>query len=480
MIRTVPGRTVHPRASRPGQRSRLAAAVLIAVFVVPLSVSGTAVALADIAAALGSDPVGQQWALNGFNITFAASTLAWGSLADRIGRWRSFILGGAIFIGASIVSFCAPDYLLLDAARILAGIGAGAIFSVGSALLSLAFSGPARARAFSLMGAVAGLSLASGPTLSGIVIQAVGWNHIFAIQGVLLILSVVIMLTCRNVTRSEPRAPGAFDWPAAVLFFGVIAALVSAFVAGSSGTWITPGTLIPVAIGVLCVLGLTLRERRVRVPLLDFRLIGRPRFLGVTLVVVVASFSFASCVTYVPSLVQAAWGVSPTESGLFVMFMTLPTLGVPLVAGFLVARGAAPRTVLAVAVVLMVLGSAAIAGLAGSPPGVLAAVMVVLGIGFGLHAGLVDNEALAVAPENNAGMAAGWINTIRVGSEAVAVSLFGAVFIPALARADSVTAFRSVGIAGAVIALVFGLVSIITMYWRRGHVRIGTTDRSEK
>ncbi|MCS4275612.1 MFS family permease [Mycetocola sp. BIGb0189] len=458
MIRTAPGRTVHPRASRPGQRSRLAAAVLIAVFVVPLSVSGTAVALADIAAALGSDPVGQQWALNGFNITFAASTLAWGSLADRIGRWRSFILGGAIFIGASIVSFCAPDYLLLDAARILAGIGAGAVFSVGSALLSLA----------------------SGPTLSGIVTQAVGWNHIFAIQGVLLILSVVIMLTCRNVTRSEPRAPGAFDWPAAVLFFGVIAALVSAFVAGSSGTWITPGTLIPVAIGVLCVLGLTLRERRVRVPLLDFRLIGRPRFLGVTLVVVVASFSFASCVTYVPSLVQAAWGLSPTESGLFVMFMTLPTLGVPLVAGFLVARGAAPRTVLAVAVVLMVLGSAAIAGLAGSPPGVLAAVMVVLGIGFGLHAGLVDNEALAVAPENNAGMAAGWINTIRVGSEAVAVSLFGAVFIPALARADSVTAFRSVGIAGAVIALVFGLVSIITMYWRRGHVRIGTTDRSEK
>lgn len=151
------------------RRGMLLAAVLIGVFVVPLSVSGTAVALSDIASDLGGSSTGQQWALNGFNVTFAASTLVWGALADRVGRLRCFRTGALIFIAGSVVSVLAPNYLLLDAARVLAGIGPGAVFSVGSALLSVVYDSAGRARAFALLGAMAGLALAFGPSLCGLV-----------------------------------------------------------------------------------------------------------------------------------------------------------------------------------------------------------------------------------------------------------------------------------------------------------------------
>ncbi len=446
-------------------RNKFLVAVLSAIFVVPLSVSGTAVALADIGRDIGADPVGQQWALNGFNVTFAASTLAWGSLADHIGRWRSFLTGGMIFIIGSAISFIAPNYVILDSARIITGLGAGAIFSVGSALLSVVFTGSERARVFAMMGAVAGLSLAFGPTFSGWITQTLSWRYIFAIHGTFLVISWLLMLTSRSLTRNEPRAEGTFDWPAALLFFGFTAAIVSSMVFASSGNLLNAPVLVTGVVGLGCLIGLIMRERNIKHPLLNFRLITQPRFLGVSLTVAIASFTFGPFVTYTPSLLQAAGGFSPIGSGLFMMFMTIPTLITPLIAGAFVARGASPRVALTVSAGLMILGTAVASIVSSSSIVLLASLMVVIGIGFGIHAGLVDNEGLASAPDKDAGMAAGWINTMRVGTEAIAVSLFGAVFVPSLAQADAAAAsFRIIGILSASVGLVIGIISAISMF----------------
>lgn len=449
-------------------RAVLLAAVLIAVFGVPLSVSGTAVALSGIADTLGEAPVGQQWALNGFNVTFAASTLAWGSLADRIGRWWSFQIGALVFIVGSVASVLATDYLVLDAARVLAGLGAGAVFSVGSALLSVVFTGDGRARVFSLLGAMAGLALAFGPTVCGAIAQAWSWRGIFLLQGALLTLSVILMLATRGLLRGEPRSSSPFDGRGAILFFIAIAAVVAALVTGSDAGWLAPSVLGLFAVGVASFLYLVRCERHIPDPLLDMAVIRYPRFLGVSLVVATASFTFAAIVTYSPSLMQAEYDLSQAGSGAFVMFMTVPTLIMPLIGGVLVARSVPARHVLSVALVLMVAGAGLVALGAATTVWLLVPAMVVLGTGFGLHAGLVDNEGLAAAPAEDAGMAAGWINTVRVGTEAVAVSLFGAVFIPALTSGDAAGAFRGIAVVSVVVALVFAVVSARAMYRSSG------------
>ncbi len=152
------------------------AAILLAVFVVPMSISGTAVALPGIGADTGAGPAPLQWVVNAFNVAFACFTLVWGSVADIVGRVRAFAAGAAVYAVASLASALASDVLLLDAARALAGIGGAAIFSCGSAILSTVYEGPARAKAFALFGTVAGVGIAVGPSLSGALLQTVSWR----------------------------------------------------------------------------------------------------------------------------------------------------------------------------------------------------------------------------------------------------------------------------------------------------------------
>lgn len=463
---------IRPAQTQVRVKGVLLAAVLAAVFVVPLSVSGTAVALTGIAASLGESAVGQQWALNGFNVTFAASTLVWGSLADRMGRWISFQLGAFLFIAGSVVSVLATSYLMLDAARALAGLGAGAVFSVGSALLSVVYSGEGRTRAFALLGAMAGLALAFGPTLCGVVAQVLSWRAIFAIQSGVLIASLLLMLATRGLLRGEPRTTSPFDGPAAILFFVSTGALVAALVSGSGVGWLSVRASGLALVAVLAFAGLLWRERHTGHPLLDLALIRHPRFLGVTLVVAVASFTFAAVVTYVPALVQAIYGLSPAGSGAFAMFMTIPTLAMPLIAGALVARAIPGWRVLTASLILMVAGIPLVAAGALVSVWILAPAMVLLGAGFGLHAGLVDNEGLSAAPDDASGMAAGWINTMRVGTEAIAVSLFGAVFIPALPTDNAAGAFSAITLVNSVVAIVLAIVSIRSMRRRQRHPRV--------
>ena len=150
--------------------------VLAAQFVVPMSISGTALALPVIAGDLGTDPTPLQWVVNGFNIAFALFTVVWGAVSDRIGHRTSFRIGVVLTAVASAVSAVAPSLYLLDVARVFAGIGAAAVLVGSTSILSLHFHGTARATAFALFGTVNGLGLALGPTISGLLVAAFEWR----------------------------------------------------------------------------------------------------------------------------------------------------------------------------------------------------------------------------------------------------------------------------------------------------------------
>ncbi|MFF3906972.1 MFS transporter [Streptomyces sp. NPDC001848] len=436
--------------------------IILAVFTVPLSVSGTAVSLGDIARDLGSSSLGEQWALNGFTLTFACSTLVWGSVADIIGRWRSLMAGLVTFGAGSAASLVAVDYPMLDAARLLAGAGAGAVFSVGSAMLSSVHTGERRTRAFALLGSVAGLSLAFGPSLCGLLTQVVGWRLVYGVQLCCLVVACVGMPPIRGATAHERRRAVRIDAAGGALFCGATTLLLGGLALGSATGWLSLPFLLCTAAGLACYGLFVRRESTAPDPLLSLHTLGDRRFTGTTLVVAVASFTFTNAVAYLPVFFQGAYGSSAGASGAFLMFLTLPVLVTPLVAGRLVARGTAVDRVLAWSIVsliagLVATGAAALWGLAW-----MALPMAVVGVGFGLQAGLVDGEALAQLPENEAGMAAGWINTVRLGSEAVGVSLFGSLF--ASFAGDTTHASRQgfavITIGSTVLAAAIGVASI--------------------
>ncbi|MFF8653962.1 MFS transporter [Streptomyces huasconensis] len=449
------------------------AAILLAVFVVPMSISGTAVALPGIGADTGAGPAPLQWVVNAFNVAFACFTLVWGSVADIVGRLRAFAAGATVYAVASLASALASDVLLLDAARALAGIGGAAIFSCGSAILSTVYEGPARAKAFALFGTVAGVGIAVGPSLSGALLQTVSWRWVFAVHAVALAVVLAAVPAIARSLPATPRPAGArVDVPGSAVFVVAMVLLTTAIVQGSQWGWGSAGVLGLFAGAALALAAFAAVEKRRTHPMLDLGLLRNRRFLGLCLVPVAGSFGFVTMLTYLPSYLTEVTGRGTGATGLLMVLLTAPMLVFPLLAATLVARGVPPLTIIYVSLAALVVGDATLT-LFGPDVSVavIALPMIVTGAGMALAAGLVDGQALALVDPAKAGMAAGFLNTLRLGSEAVAVALYGSVLTTLTASRSYDEAFHAVlwGLAG--VCLVLGVAVYGLLKTQLGHQR---------
>jgi MFS family permease len=346
--------------------------VLTAQFVTPMAIAGTAIALPLISQDLGSNPAALQWVVNGFNVAFALTTLLWGAVSDRIGHRRTFGIGTALVVAGSIGSVAAPNLFVLDLARVVAGIGAAAILTGATALLSAAYEGARRTRAFAVFGTVNGLGLALGPTISGLLISLLDWRGVFLVHAVILAAAGV-------GTRVLPAAKPA------VVEHG---------------------------------------------PILDLGLLRNREFLAMCLVPVAGSIGFVTLLTYLPSALSGITDLSAGASGLLMLAMTIPVFVAPVAIGHLVTRFPALTVgrVVYLALGAAILGNAGVLALSQDRSVAWIIVpMVLLGLGFGLPIGLVDGHALSVVPAERGGTAAGLLNFFRIGSEALFVAGYAIV-----------------------------------------------------
>ncbi|MFJ3957133.1 MFS transporter [Arthrobacter sp. NPDC090010] len=355
----------------PATRRLVLPVILLAQFVIPLSIAGTAVGLPVISAELGTDPVLLQGVVNGFNIAFALCTVLWGPVADRIGSARAFSWGVLLVVIGSVASGVSPNLVVLDLARALAGVGAAAVITGATATISRSYEGPARARAFAAFGTINGLGLAAGPSISGVLIGFLGWRAVFLAHAVVLLIALFGSFVL-------PRRP----------------------VAKSGGG-----------------------------PMLDLGLLRNPGFLSMTLIPVAGAVGFVTLLTYLPAALQAVHDFSAAEAGTMMLFMTLPVLLAPTavhrVTQHRLRVGAAAISLLALACLLIApLGLLLLRP--ELPPALIAIPMVFAGLGFGLPLGIVDGRALSFVPPEQSGTAAGLLNFFRIGSEAVFVALYSA------------------------------------------------------
>ena len=340
--------------------------VLAAQFVIPMSIAGTAIALPDIALDLGDSPGPLQWVVNGFNLAFALFTVVWGAVSDRIGHRASFRIGVTLTGLAGIVSAAAPTLIVLDVARILAGVGAAAVLVGSTSILASTYFGAARAKAFAAFGTVNGLGLALGPTIAGLLVGGIGWRGVFLTQAAIL----------------------------AVAFAGTLA--LPHIRPDSAGTS----------------------------PVLDFALLRNRKFLGLCLVPVAGAIGFVTLLTYLPNALSGIVAMDAASAGLLMLVMTAPVLLAPAAVAQLITAGrTTPTTVIHVSLAALILGDLGLLLL--RPDGSLwwiVGPMVLVGFGFGLPIGLVDGEALASVPPHSTGTAAGVLNLFRIGGEALLVA----------------------------------------------------------
>ncbi|HEX2175627.1 MAG TPA: MFS transporter [Nocardioidaceae bacterium] len=368
------------------------------------------VAVKPIGEDLGAGLSELQWVVNAYLLFLASLILIGGSLGDRFGRRRMFMLGVGWFAAASLLCGIAQDPLQLIAARALQGIG-GALLTPGSLAILQASLQPAdRSRAIGTWSAYTGIAAAAGPLLGGWLIQAASWRWVFLIN--VPLAALVLVVTARHVPESGHRRPGQrFDVAGAVLgalgLAGVTYALIEAN-AGVSTAVLLAGVLGLAALG--CFVGV---ERWQDDPMLPPSLFRDRTFSVVNLVTFAVYGALGAMMFLLVLQLQVSAGFSPLQAGLSMVPFTVIMLLFSSRSGALAAR-IGPRAQLmggpllaAVGVLLLSRIDASATYLGDVLPGVC-----LFGAGMTLLVAPLTASVLAAAPEQEAGIASGVNNAV--------------------------------------------------------------------
>ncbi|ANZ25830.1 multidrug transporter [Rhodococcus sp. WB1] len=392
---------------------RVFAATSVGVVAVFLSISGLTVALPTVTRELGASAAQSTWILLGYMLVTTALILVFGRLADIVGRRPLYLAGLAVFTVATGLCMLAPTAGWLIAARVLQGVGAAAVVTNNTALLTDTFPPHSLGRALGWNATVAAVAQVVGPVIGGAATAAFGWRGLFVVVlpvGVLAIASSLLVIP-RGTRRRIEREP--FDLAGAVLSTALLTAVVLALTPG-----VTSSPWLPWACGAASlVLGAVFAAVQIRRahPLVDLTLF-RNRGIALVLVAVLVNAVATYAVTLLVSLYgQAVGGISAVAAGLLVMPVAVGTVVAAAAAGSLMLRFT-PRTLTATGMALNAVGLLGVTLMLspdGGSLGATAPFLFVLGCGTGLFMTPSTSALMLTAPAERRGIANGLRSTLQ-------------------------------------------------------------------
>ena len=410
-------------------RSRRALITLCGVlFLTFLDTTIMSVALSDLQATLHTTVSEIQWIVNAYALMFASLMLAFGTLGDRLGRRRVMLFGVAVFVAGSVFGALAPNTGSLIAARAIMGIGAAACEpGTLSILRHLYPDRAARARALGIWAAIAGLALAMGPVIGGILVGLGGWRAIFWFNLAAGVVAFAAALSA--VPESSDPEPGRFDFAGFFLGPTALGTIVFAIIVGETAGYGAPHVIALFAIGVAAGALFVFAERRSQAPMLKVDYFRKPSFSGSMTVAFAAYFGVFSIFFLTALYLQVVLGYTAFRIATLFVPMAVSMIVASAFAGAWVAQRG-PRLPVAVGCLVagagVLLTDLALVGDVTYLPLVLA--LTLAGIGFGIAVVPITSVALSVLPAKHSGMAASATTTSREVGTVVGVAALGSLF----------------------------------------------------
>ncbi|MBV9165422.1 MAG: MFS transporter [Solirubrobacterales bacterium] len=310
----------------PGRDRRQLGLVVLcaAMFISAVDSTIVNVALPAISRDLVASVGALQWVVDGFLVCLAGMLLVGSGLADRFGRRRVFLLGLAGFGATSVLAAASQNVAELIAARVLMGAAAACVLPPALSLIAVIFSSEERPRALAVWAAVAGVGLALGPVLGGVLVQSVGWQAVFLVNVPVVVAAVPLGVLWLPESR-RPGAP-ALDLIGVGLSVLALALVVFALIEGVHLGWGNPAVLAA-AVGGLAAGVAFVRVELVRsAPLFDVTALLRPGVATGALVILAIYISFLGVLFLLPQYLHYVRHESTLFSGLLLAPLGVCTL----------------------------------------------------------------------------------------------------------------------------------------------------------
>jgi EmrB/QacA subfamily drug resistance transporter len=284
---------------------------------------------------------GQTYIVSGYLAVLAALLILAGALSDHYGRRRVFRIGLTLFGVTSVVCGLAPTLELLTVARLFQG-AAGALLVPGSlAIITNAFEGQQRARAFGIWAAATSALVVLGPITGGVLVDSVGWRASFLVNVPLIL---VALFALRHVTESrDTSGDGRFDWLGSLVATLAVGGLAFGVIRGEQKAWADPIAWIALAIGTISLISFPILMARRPHPLVPLELFRDRTFAAINLATFFIYGALYISQSYQGLLVQGVLGYTATAAGAIGLpagiMLTLLSTRVGTLAGRIGARG---------------------------------------------------------------------------------------------------------------------------------------------
>jgi len=398
----------------------------LGLFMVVLDNLVVTMALPVIRTDLGASLSQLEWTVNAYTLTFAVLLLTGAALGDRFGRRRLFVIGMAIFTGASAAAALAPSIDALVAARAIQGIGGAIVTPLTLTILADAVGREKRGLALGAWSGISGLAVALGPVVGGAIVSGISWQWIFWLN--VPIGLVVIPLALTRVRESYgPKS--RIDVPGLVLISAGLFGIVFGLVRGNAIGWGSVQIVASLIVGAVLVVGFVLWELRSPAPMLPMRFFRNRTFAATNAASLFMYFGMFGSVFLLSQFLQTVQHYSPLDAGV----RTLPWTAMPMfiapLAGALSDR-IGGRPLMATGLAMQAGALAWIAAI--STPGIayssLIAPFAVAGFGMSLFFAPVANVILGSVRADEEGKASGANNAIREVGGVFGIAVLAAVF----------------------------------------------------
>ena len=396
-----------------------------ALFMVVLDNLVVSTALPVIRTDLGATIEELEWTVNAYTLTFAVFLLTGAALGDRFGRKRMFMVGIAIFTGASAAAALAPSMDWLIAARAVQGVGAALVTPLTLTILSAAVPRERRGMALGAWSGIAGLAVAAGPLVGGAVVDGISWQWIFWLN-----VPVGLVLLPLATRLSESHGPDrALDLPGLGLASLGLLGIVWGLVHGNAEGWTSTEIVGSLAAGAVLLAAFVVWELRTSQPMLPMRLFRSRAFSAANGASLFMYFGMFGSIFLLTQFFQTAQGYSPLEAGLRVLPWTAMPMVVAPIAGALSDR-IGGRPFMALGLGLQAVGLAWIAAVSEPTAGYASFVgpFVLSGIGMGMFFAPVANVVLSAVRPQEEGKASGANNAIREVGGVLGVAVLASIF----------------------------------------------------
>jgi MFS transporter, DHA2 family, methylenomycin A resistance protein len=382
------------------------------------------VALPPIQRELDVEPGNLIWVVNAYVLALASLIMVGGTLGDRYGRKRVFVIGLAIFTAMSAACALSPNESALIAARAAQGVGAALVAPLSLSILADAYPPERRTAAIGIWAAAAGLGFGAGPVVGGILVELFSWSAVFWVNVPVGIIGLVLVIT--GVRESRNPYARRLDLGGAVLIAAGLCVLTFAIVESEDIGWTSVTMIALLAAASVLLVSFLVVESRVHEPMVPLGLFRDSRFTVSCGVYAIMYLALASTFFFVTLFFQNVEGWSALDVGLSWLIMNTPFLIASTLAGRLaVWIGTATCWV---GVLLGGLGVLTLAfltpggGLLEAAPG-----YVLIGAGYGMAVPTISSVAVSALPLEHSGLASGVLNSARQVGTAVGLAALGSV-----------------------------------------------------